>query len=201
MGSYINSKSVSSRDRWALANLTSGALKAMLLALLVYALFWRDSIFAITVGACLVLSLVPNLLGRHIWLPLGFDLCCTALLLSHVLFGMTLGLYATSSFYDKVVHFVGVGLLSWQALKVLDRECVTRKLLLSCRVVVVLVLGFALALGAAWEIFEFMIDRTGFVVSQPSLSDTMNDLIADAIGGSIPFILRFYFRSRRMLTT
>ena len=175
----------------------SRILKALLLSLFVFALFSRDGTFATIVAMCFGLSLIPNLVGRRIWLPPELDLCCTSILFAHVFFGMTLGLYETSSLYDKVAHLVGAAVLAWQALKILDRERVVSQLLLSCRVVIGLVLGVALAMGAAWEIFEFTIDSTQLVVSQRGLTDTMHDLIAGFIGGTIPVILRFCFRSRR----
>jgi hypothetical protein len=54
--------------------------------------------------------------------------------------------------------------------------------------------GFALALGAMWEIVEFIIDQTFNTNMQKSgLIDTMTDLIIDAIGALIVSVAGFFY--------
>ncbi len=50
--------------------------------------------------------------------------------------------------------------------------------------VVVLVLALTVAVGAVWEIGESLLERAGMYL-QPGLRDTMTDLIADGIGGTL----------------
>jgi len=52
-----------------------------------------------------------------------------------------------------------------------------------------LVLGLAISAGTLWEVFEFVMNRTGLFYSQRGLHDTMLDLIADAIGAIITLAL------------
>lgn len=54
------------------------------------------------------------------------------------------------------------------------------------------VIGFAMLIGVAWEFHEFILDQTvnfwyRLPMSQPSLTDTMKDLLDDWIGASVAF--------------
>jgi len=107
----------------------------------------------------------------------------TALALgAHVVLGMAGGLYERSVLYDKAVHLVagfGLARLAARALALhVEREGLAFGARLE-RWVPVLV---ALALGTLWELFEFCADRTGLVLAQRGLADTMLDLAADAAG-------------------
>jgi uncharacterized membrane protein YjdF len=96
---------------------------------------------------------------------------------------MTLELYETSAIYDKISHYGGTAILSFLALKSLDRQCRIKGIPLSLSILTGLILMFALAIGAVWEIFEFWIDQTDLVMAQRGLADTMYDLMADLLAG------------------
>lgn len=54
------------------------------------------------------------------------------------------------------------------------------------------VIGFAMLIGVVWEFHEFIMDQTvnfwyHLPISQPSLTDTMKDLLDDLIGATIAF--------------
>lgn len=54
------------------------------------------------------------------------------------------------------------------------------------------VIGFAMLIGVVWEFHEFALDQTinlwyRLPISQPSLTDTMKDLLDDWIGASVAF--------------
>ncbi len=58
----------------------------------------------------------------------------------------------------------------------------------------IFVAGFVLMIGVAWEFHEYALDQTiniwyHIVPSQPSLADTMKDLLDDWIGASAAFFL------------
>lgn len=174
--------------------LLSQLLKVLLLVMVFNALLTRDGIFALIAACSFGLSLVPKFLERRIWLPSGCDLCFTAILLAHVFLGMTLELYETSTIYDKVSHYAGTALLTWLALKSLDRHCRIKRINLSLSILTGLVLMCALALGALWEIFEFLIDQTDLVMAQRGLADTMYDLMADLLAGMTVALLRIFLQ-------
>jgi len=106
-------------------------------------------------------------------------------LAAHVVLGMAGGLYERSGLYDKLVHFAlsfGLARLAQHALVqyVACRSLTPGALLL--RWVPVLA---AVALGTAWELFEFVIDASGLVHAQRGLADTMLDLAADVLGALV----------------
>lgn len=62
----------------------------------------------------------------------------------------------------------------------------------------VFVVGFAMLIGVAWEFYEFIMDQTihawfQLPLSQPSLANTMKDLLDDWIGAMAAF---FVFRKK-----
>jgi hypothetical protein len=66
---------------------------------------------------------------------------------------------------------------------------------------------FAVAAGALWEIFEFAVDQTtGMQMQRPvpgdpsGLTDTMSDLIIDAIGASLISLFGWWFMHRGQRT-
>ena len=103
-------------------------------------------------------------------------------LTAHVLLGMAGGLYERSALYDKLVHLAlsyGLARLTQRALvQYAARRALTPGALL-LRWVPVLA---AVALGTAWELFEFAVDASGLVHAQRGLADTMLDLAADLLG-------------------
>ena len=54
------------------------------------------------------------------------------------------------------------------------------------------VVGFAMLIGVAWEFYEFIMDQTvhawfDLPLAQPSLANTMKDLLDDWIGAAVAF--------------
>lgn len=124
--------------------------------------------------------ILPTLSGFR---SLGFDVWLTASLACHVVFGMNFDFYGSLPFYDKAAHIVvTAGLVIW-SVTLLAQHCVRRGISVSRATYCGVALMLALAAGAAWEIFEFMVDRTGSFHAQRGLDDTMLDLIADLVGG------------------
>lgn len=176
--------------RGSFLDLFSLLFKALLLALVFNAVLTRDGVFTLIVVCCFGLSLVPKLLEKRLWLPPECDLCFSAILWAHVFLGMTLELYETSALYDKVSHYAGTALMTWLAFKALDRQCHLKAIHLSSFLLTCFILMFALAIGAIWEIFEFLIDQTDLVMAQRGLEDTMADLMADLLAGITIAVLR-----------
>ena len=56
--------------------------------------------------------------------------------------------------------------------------------------------GVVVTLGTLWEVLELAIDRTGLFQARRGLTDTMLDLMADAIG-ALAATIAFTVRARR----
>lgn len=142
----------------------------------------QGGLFGGIAAICLALSFLPELVERRVQLPACLAPGWAALLVAHVALGMGLDLYATSTTYDKVVHvlaFVWIAVCLSQKLAMWEAEAVP----VPGRAAVVLLA--AMGLGASWELVEFAIDLGGVVVTQPSLRDTMLDLVCDGVGAAL----------------
>lgn len=122
-----------------------------------------------------------------------------AVLVLH-LFGMFY-LYGAWHSYDMVMHFLGGAAMGLLALSLWDRYIknvtFTVKHRWSKRIFFTFcILGFTAMVGVVWEWYEFAFDMfvlpglDGWVVSQPSVADTMADLFLDLSGAFTVSLLR-----------
>ena len=88
--------------------------------------------------------------------------------------------------WDILLHFLG-GL--WFAL--LGAFLLSR---IGVRVRLLHCLGLALAIGLAWEVFEYIFDLGGSVFMSYRL-DTIKDIVDDVLGGGFAYFLIERFRS------
>lgn len=165
-------------------------LMSLKTAILVTSIHWLEtgSVPSALVGmCCLALTLfLPALPAfRSVW----FDAWLTASLACHVVFGMHFDLYEALPFYDKAVHVAVTAGFVMLGVTLLGQYCARHSISLSGPAYCGFALMFALSAGAAWEIFEFLIDRTELFQAQRGLKDTMLDLIADMVGGGLAVVL------------
>ena len=140
---------------------------------------------ALVAAAALLLTFLPaRLLGTSLNGGAAAALAA-ALLAAHVVFGMLFGLYESSTRYDKVMHLGGSGAVAALLVAMTWEYLGRRFVVLPAIFVSVVAFAGTLTNGALWEIFEFAIDQTGLFTAQRSLSDTMIDLLADALGALI----------------
>lgn len=116
------------------------------------------------------------------FVPRAILLWLTTSLAVHVVVGMALDGYAWFLF-DDVLHFCLVGWLTFLAMKGIGIRTELSSLVLSLPEQLLVGSIFALGVGAAWELFECLIDLTGTYQAQVGLIDTMMDVFAGAIGG------------------
>lgn len=88
--------------------------------------------------------------------------------------------------FDKLFHMAGGVGLGWFALLLYERHIRSRPVL------AISILLAVLALGAAWEVFEWvlwLLEHPGLAAH--NLTDTILDLIADTLGGLLVVAYRF----------
>jgi hypothetical protein len=107
----------------------------------------------------------------------------------HLMFGMRLGWYESHAFYDAAVHFVAMAALVGIVLARIDRAQISGLSQPSAPLQWLLAPTLALALGAAWELFEFVLDLLFALNAQPDLRDTNLDLLADLGGGLVAALI------------
>lgn len=132
---------------------------------------------------------------RSLW----FDAWLTVSIACHVILGMNFDLYGALPYYDKAAHVIVTAGLVLLGLKLFEQYCLQRGLSVSRAAYCGIGLLLALSTGAAWEIFEFLVDQTGRFQAQRGLNDTMLDLIADLAGGGLAVTLAPFLKTRRPL--
>jgi len=176
----------------AMYRLAVGLVIGSRLGILITSTQWllADIFLSFLVGiVSFFLTFVPQALIQDRALSTATRVCVSLLLCAHILLGMHLGLYETSIIYDKLMHILGTGAITGLVLLVAVQYSHRRQLNLPQTFMLLLVLGLAISAGTLWEVFEFVMNRTGLFYSQRGLHDTMLDLIADAIGAIITLAL------------
>ena len=147
---------------------------------------------------------IPSLLEK-IW---GFDFSSLYILLYHaflfcaIFLGEIQRYYSKFMLWDDILHLssgIMTGIFGYMLLSVISRKSRHGQGLLSSPVTVILfAFCFAAALGMLWEIYEFLLDLffdlnmqkyrldDGFqLLGHAALTDTMKDIIIDAVGSLI----------------
>lgn len=134
---------------------------------------------------CLVITFLPIIIKRkwNLHLPWVLNLLIVISLYLHAE-GRLLSFYTLFyPYYDKIAHFVGsatIALLGFATTIILDKFT---EIKLNKVSIISFIIIFTMAIGGAWEILEFTSDVILKTNHQPSLLDTMLDLIFDLIGG------------------
>lgn len=101
--------------------------------------------------------------------------------------GNVWGFYRAFPAYDIVTHFVGGALVSSIAIKFLYRHLKHHSYVTN--------IVFTLGIGALWEILEFSLDLVFGLGMQPSLADTMVDLVM-VTGAAIVVNFIYYYKTK-----
>ena len=99
------------------------------------------------------------------------------------------GLYWAYSWFDTPMHFLGglaAGVLALDIWHFAMRAPYGRHV----RILRVLfVLGLVSLIGVLWELHEYLLDLRHYpAVLQPSIADTMKDLMMDLLGGGFAYV-------------
>lgn len=174
--------------------LLRGALVvAALLALLTQN--WT-TLFA-AVGA-LALTYVPRVLAGSLQvnLPLQFEAFIVVFLYASIFLGEVGDYYDRFWWWDSVLHAGSAFAFGFAGFLILLLLLSRKKLQASPLLISLFAFSFGLAIGALWEIFEYVMDSVfGLNMQKSGLRDTMGDLIIDMVGAGIAsFIGYIYLR-------
>jgi len=138
-------------------------------------------------GIAFLLTMAPTLVTRNLRLcfPWEVNLLIALSLYLHVM-GHVGEYYVTlAPYYDKLTHLISsatVGLIAFFLAILAEYRGDIR---VTRAAIVIFILTFTLAAGAAWEIYEFTLDQVFGMDLQHGNTDTMVDLIVDLIGSVI----------------
>jgi|JI10StandDraft_1071094.scaffolds.fasta_scaffold366263_2 hypothetical protein len=178
-----------------------GLQLALLLGLAVelYEAQWMN---ATLVLAILIVSFLPRWLARGLELsvPPQMELLAIGFVFASVFLGETRDFYGRFWWWDVLLHATSGGLLGafgFLLVYVLN-ETPRIELRMRPRFLALFAFCFAVTIGTAWEIFEYGVDRLfGTTMQKPTardpsgLTDTMEDLIVDAIGAGVVVVLGY----------
>lgn len=164
----------------------------------IYQTFFGETIIGIAIMVCTIFLIAPSFFsGKRItYIPVEVELVLFIAVFVQYVLGEARDFYTTIPYYDKFVHLLLPGLIGYMGFIIIYTLYFSGKLKVSIHTMIVFTVLITVGIGALWEIFEYGNDTLilpifpnwhkfqGSLVEGP-LVDTMNDLIADTIGGII----------------
>lgn len=156
----------------------------------------------ILVGIVLILLLLPILIKRNykFHLPIEVELIYIIFIYASIILGELSSYYTKLWWWDIALHTLSGVLLGLVGVAILYMLISENKLNAKPGIAMVFAFSFALAIGALWEIFEFAADQLfGFNMQKPmlgdfsGLTDTMWDLIVDAVGAFVASLFGYLY--------
>ncbi len=170
--------------------------------------FWEQQWFnGIIIIGIVLITLLPQLLAKQfdVVIPHEFNLLAIAFVFAALFLGEVHGYYTRFWWWDIVLHTISgflLGIIGFLLVYVLNE---IERIHLNMRpgFVAFFAFLFALGMGAMWEIVEFVMDSLfGMSMQKPmlgdhsGLTDTMWDLIVDAVGALIISVMGYgYLRA------
>lgn len=188
--------------RW----LTIG-IQAVILLGLILEIVQQQWLNAVLVLGILLLTVVPQVLTRQVrlFVPPEFELLAIAFIFASLFLGERQDYYGRFWWWDLALHATSGGLmgtLGFLLVYVLNQNPRV-ELHMRAGFVAFFAFCFSMAVGALWEIFEFSMDQLFATNMQkpmfgdPSgLTDTMWDLILDAVGTLAVCMLGYLYMRR-----
>ncbi|WP_022947819.1 DUF2238 domain-containing protein [Methylohalobius crimeensis] len=177
-------------------------LQTILLVGVVLAIWEQRWSTAATTTVIILATLVPLLLGKRfrVFIPPEFELLATLFVFASLFLGEMRGYYVRFWWWDIVLHTASgflFGIIGFLLVYVLN-EKKEIDLHMNPGFVALFAFMFALGIGALWEIFEFGIDQffgmnmqKAMLGDSSGLTDTMWDLIVDAVGAAVIAIMGY----------
>ena len=185
------------------------ALQAIMLIGLAFSIYEQQWFNAAVIVGIVLLTAVPMLILRRleIFIPPEFELLAIAFTFAALFLGESRNYYRAFWWWDLALHTTSgvlLGILGFLLVYVLNG---IPRLDLHMRpgFVAFFAFCFALAVGVLWEIFEFALDQlagttmqTPFLGDPSGLTDTMWDLIVDAVGALSIAVFGYVYMTRGM---
>lgn len=167
-------------------------LRAVVLVTASGAMIRGDLLYGLFCALAVGLTLVPAARDRATTtrIPLALEVAVLLVMVGDMTLGNLLGLYGTLPWYDKLLHLVAGIVVGWIAVFAIRELQTVGRARFPLWLVGASVVLVTLAVGTAWEIAEYAVDRGLGRATQhaPGMSphdDTMIDLIVGGIGGLV----------------
>jgi hypothetical protein len=177
------------------------AIQALLAVGLVLFLLRRNWENVFLTSVVILLTLVPRFLSRRyrVVVPPEFQLVAAAFVFLSLFLGSALDFYYKFWWWDVVLHTASgflLGIIGFVALYVLNQTDRVRQTMTPA-FICFFGITFAVTLGVAWEVFEFVADTIrpawNMQSTETGVRDTMVDLIVDAVGAVIVAVMGYAY--------
>ncbi len=195
----IHNKKLDSADRVQL--ILSYILQFILISSTIYFVIIRDWLNALLVFGIFLMTFIPAIVRKNykVHLPIEFDLISIVFIFSALYLGEIQAYYTKYWWWDIILHTSSgflLGILAFVLVYALNQEKKIN-LMLNLKFLSLFAFAFAVAMGAIWEIIEFILDQVlGTSLQHGSLVDTMWDLIVDSLGALVISILGYFYIKR-----
>jgi uncharacterized membrane protein YjdF len=185
------------------------ALQLIMLIGLAFSIYEQQWLNAAVVVGIVLLSALPVMILRRweIFIPPEFELLAIAFTFASLFLGESRNYYREFWWWDLALHTTSgvlLGILGFLLVYVLN-GIPRLDLHMRAGFVAFFAFCFALAVGALWEIFEFAMDKlagtnmqNAFLGDPSGLTDTMWDLIVDALGAIAIAVFGYRYMTRGM---
>ena len=183
-------------------------LQIIMIVGLVFAIVTRHWQDVLTISGIILLMLIPSIFSRRyrITIPPEFEMMAIVFVFASLFLGEMRGYYTRFWWWDIALHTTSgvlLGIFGFLLVYLLNEDDEI-EISLRPRFVALFTFAFAVAIGALWEIFEFTMDELAGLDMQkamagdPSgLTDTMWDLIVDAIGAAFVAVVGWWHMRRQ----
>ena len=183
-------------QRWRIHQRVTLVIQVIMLAELAFALWEGLWLTAAVTVFIVLLTVAPVLMFRRfeVFIPSEFTLLATGFIFASLFLGEVQGYYTRFWWWDLVLHAASgflLGIVGFLLVYILN-EKKNIHFHMTPGFVALFAYMFALGIGAMWEIFEFAMDQwfgttmQKAMLGDPSgLTDTMWDLIVDALGAGV----------------
>jgi len=171
--------------------------RLLLIIAAVYALTKGDWVNAFLSIITFALTFLPSFVVKKYKFdyPTEFEILIVVFIYASIFFGGVLSFYEMFWWWDFMLHTLSgiiIGIIGFSLVYSLNRNY--KPLNLSIAFIAIFSFSFAVAIGALWEIFEFVMDVLFNANMQKSgLVDTMWDLIVDSLGGLVMSLLGYFY--------
>lgn len=191
----------------------AGGLKVIILLSGVYQTLFGETAIGVMILIALAVISLPHVFTRSriSFIPIELEIIFFLMVVFQLVIGEARDFYSTVPYYDKFVHFTFPVYMGLIGLLIVYTMYFTGRLKATMAVMLTLVVMIALAIGALWEIVEYLSDEILYPriegwhhfqgsLTEDALHDTMNDLIADTLGAIVGALLGAWLISRAIKT-
>ena len=179
------------------------SLETIMVAGLVFAIIQKDILNSFLISVIILLTLIPTFFRKKykIFIPTEFNIAIILFIFAALFLGEINDYYTKFWWWDIILHISSgllFGIVGFFFVYLMNKG---KKVNVNLNpfFIALFAWAFSMAIGSAWEIFEFVMDSFFSLNMQKSgLIDTMWDLIVNAGGGFIISSLGFLYLTKKV---